>query len=107
MNYIDGFWLPAAAVILSLFLFGLFFIKKNSNTEETKVYSRMVILNLFFSVMCVALYIYAKTVGNIFIIGIMQKIYLSVLILIVQGEYIYSLVIKINPKILMYQKRHL
>lgn len=93
MNYIDGFWLPAAAVILSLFLFGLFFIKKNSNTEETKVYSKMVILNLFFSVMCVALYIYAKTVGNIFIIGIMQKIYLSVLILIVQGEYIYSLVI--------------
>ena len=37
MNYIDGFWLPAAAVILSLFLFGLFFIKKNSNKEETKL----------------------------------------------------------------------
>ena len=47
----SGIWLPGGAVILSIFLVVIFFIKGSVKNKETKIYSTLIILNLLYSIL--------------------------------------------------------
>ncbi len=75
----SGVWLPGGAVILSTFLIIIFFIKGSVKNKETKIYSTMIVLNLIYSILGVGIYIYAMSVGNLYITGVIQSFYLVVM----------------------------
>ncbi len=75
----SGVWLPGGAVILSTFLIIIFFIKGSVKNKETKIYSTMIVLNLIYSFLGVGIYIYAMSVGNLYITGVIQSFYLVVM----------------------------
>ena len=45
----SGVWLPGTALTISLFLFIIFFSKKNINNHEVTLYKWMITSNLIFS----------------------------------------------------------
>lgn len=57
----------------------LFFSKPNVKNIETKVYSKLILLDLLFILIGIATFVVAKLIGNITLIGILQKIYMSIL----------------------------
>lgn len=57
----------------------LFFSKQNVKNIETKVYSKLIITNLLFITVGISTFVVAKITGNIQAIGILQKIYMSLL----------------------------
>lgn len=90
----SGIWLPGVAVTISLFLLIFFFCKKNYQNQEVNIYQHIIILNFFFSINALAVYIVSKTIGKEIIIGFMQKIHLSLLLLI--GFYLFFYILVIN-----------
>lgn len=89
----SGMWLPVSALIISLFLIIIFFAKKNINNKEVKIYSRLLIINLFFSLNALLVYVYAKLIGEVSIIGIMQRIHLSLLSMVGFYLFYYNVVV--------------
>lgn len=75
----SGIWLPGGAVILSIFLVVIFFIKGSVKNKETKIYSILIILNLLYSILGAGIYIYAMSIGNLYITGVIQSFYLVVM----------------------------
>ena len=75
----SGVWLPVGAIIISLFLVVIFFIKGSVENKETKIYSVLASLNLVYSILGVAIYIYAMKVGNLYITGVIQSFYLVIM----------------------------
>lgn len=57
----------------------LFYSKPNVKNIETKVYSKLILLDLLFILIGIATFVVAKLTGNITLIGILQKIYMSIL----------------------------
>lgn len=90
----SGIWLPGVAVTISLFLLIFFFCKKNYQNQEVNIYQHIIILNFFFSINALAVYIVSKTIEKEIIIGFMQKIHLSLLLLI--GFYLFFYILVIN-----------
>ncbi len=78
----SGIWLLIASLTISLFLVIIFFAKKNIENAETKLYSIMLICNLAYSLFALFGYIFAKKEGIEFIIGIIQRIHLSLTFLL-------------------------
>ena len=68
--------LPTAALLIAVLLIIIYFTKRNMINEETKIYSKMLIINLVYSVLAIITFIYAKTIGTVFVIEILQKIYI-------------------------------
>ena len=75
----SGLWLPGGAVILSIFLVVIFFITGSVKNKETKIYSTLIILNLLYSILGAGIYIYAMSIGNLYITGVIQSFYLVVM----------------------------
>lgn len=75
----SGIWLPGGAVIISIFLVVIFFIKGSVKNKETKIYSTLIILNLLYSILGAGIYIYAMSIGNLYITGVIQSFYLVVM----------------------------
>lgn len=75
----SGIWLPASALTISLFLFIIFFTKKNISNKEVKIYRELLFVGFFFSLNALLVYVVAKTSGNNNIVGFMQRIHLSLL----------------------------
>jgi len=76
--------LPTAALLVAILLVIIYFTKRNMINKETKIYSRMLIINLIYSILALITFIYAKTIGTVFIIELLQKLYMiSMLALIV------------------------
>lgn len=75
----SGIWLLGGAVILSIFLVVIFFIKGSVKNKETKIYSTLIILNLLYSILGAGIYIYAMSIGNLYITGVIQSFYLVVM----------------------------
>ena len=57
----------------------LFYSKQNVKNIETKVYSKLIITNFLFIIVGISTFAVAKITGNIQAIGILQKIYMSLL----------------------------
>ena len=90
----SGVWLPVGAIIISLFLVVIFFIKGSVKNKETKIYSVLASLNLVYSILGVAIYIYAMKVGNLYITGVIQSFYLVIMDLMLY--YMLRYVIELN-----------
>lgn len=85
--------LPFAGFLLALLLIILYYSKKRIFNKETQIYSRMLLANLLFSVLAIIVFIYAKTVGNVFFIALIQKVYLITMLYIVLNIAQYNMVI--------------
>ena len=82
--------LPIASLLIAIFLIVIFFAKKNIHNKETNTYSVMLIFNLIYSILCILIYILAKTNGNELLIGFLQKIYLIIMLIIIICVIIYN-----------------
>jgi len=92
--------LPIAGIIISLLLLFLFFSKKNVNNEETYIYKNMLLVNFVFNILSIIIIIYALNIGNKMYIGIMQKVYISMMVLLVYLILKYNLTIaKLTNKV--------
>jgi signal transduction histidine kinase/CheY-like chemotaxis protein len=87
----SGIWLPASALSISLFLLIIFFSKKNMANNEVEIYKFMIIINFLFSLNATLVYLVAKTSGNIVAITIMQKLHLSLLVILTFFLLLYAI----------------
>ena len=89
----SGIWFPCSALIIAVFILVLYFTKENIKTEETKIYSILIRLNVIFSFLGIAIYVYAMKVGNLYITGVIQSFYLVIMCLILYYTLIYTLIL--------------
>ncbi len=75
----SGIWLLGAALTINIFLIIIFYCRKNFDNKEVKIYGKLLLSSFFFSLNALVVYVYAKMIGNVFIIGCLQKIHLSLL----------------------------
>lgn len=101
----SGIWLLIASITLSVFLLGVYFLKKNIVSRETKIYSFMIILNFIYSLVGFLGYFYAKTVGYEPVIALIQKTHLSVTFLFSYLFLLYNSII-LDYKGKVYQILH-
>jgi len=94
VRFMDGVWLPAGAFLISVLLLIVYFTKSNTKSLETYIYARLIILNFLFSLIGMGVYIYSMTIGDISIVSIIQKVYLSILSSI--GFYMFLYCVAIN-----------
>ena len=85
--------LPTAALLIAVLLIIIYFSKRNINNKETEIYSKMLIINLIYSVLAIITFAYAKTIGNGFIIGSLQKVYMISMLSLVVLIILYNTVI--------------
>ena len=79
----SGVWLPGSSALIALFLFCIFFVKERVDNKEVKIYGSLLIVNLLFNVNATLGYIVAKLAPELnTFIGYIQKVHLSLLILI-------------------------
>ena len=92
--------LPMSGFIIAVFLINIYFSKDNFVNEETKMYSRMLIANLILSLSCIGTYMYAKTIGNMDVISVLQKIYMCVVLLVANYILVYNIkIIELKDKV--------
>ena len=92
--------LPIATLLLAYLLIIIFYSKKRATIEETKIYSRLLIINFIDAILAILTYVFAKTFS--FELGtiILQKIYMSLIILMTVYINCYNIAImKINKKL--------
>ena len=66
----NGMLLTVGALLLAIFLVSIFVLKQNVDNKETKIYSALLFLNLFFSVFAVLGYVVAKILDINFVVSI-------------------------------------
>ena len=103
----DTLILPFASLLLSILITIVYFSKKRIKTIETKIYSNLLIINLIDSVLTIVTFIFAKKIGNEFIISVLQKIYMSLMILMTVYINCYNVCImnlkkKIENKLILF-----
>lgn len=91
MELIKMILLPIAALFISIFLLFAFYLKENVKNKETVIYSRMLIVNLIYAVLCLVTFVVAKTIGNEIAIGIIQKLYMISMLFLIISFNVYSL----------------
>jgi len=92
----ESLLLTFASCLVAIFLVIEFFIKKRINTDETKIYSKLLVINLLFSVFAIFAYVYAKNIGSINGINFTQKIYLFLIIVLAHFILKYNVSIAIR-----------
>ena len=93
--------LTFASLAITIVLITIFIVKKSSNNIETKIYIRMLILNVIFCLTCIATFYIAKLNKDVFLIAIFQKTFMVELIFLTICMLIYNiylLKIKENTK---------
>ena len=83
--------LPIGALFISVFLIVIFYSKPSIENKETKIYSKMLINNLIFSILCIVTFVVAKTIGDDFIVGIIQKIYMISMLSLICYIIVYNI----------------
>ena len=92
--------LPIATLLLAYLLIIIFYSKKRIEIEETKIYSRLLVINFIDAILAILTYVFAKTFS--FELGtiILQKIYMSLMILMTVYINCYNIsIMKINKKL--------
>lgn len=74
--------LPIIGLLIIITLMILFYSKKHVINAETKIYSKMIILSFLFVLVGLITFIVAKTTNDFSLIGIFQKVYMSILVLL-------------------------
>ena len=78
----DTLILPGVALLINLLIVIIFYSKSRAHNGETKIYSKILIVNLIDTIITIVGYIYAKKVGQVSGIIYFQKIYMSLMLLI-------------------------
>ena len=73
--------LPIVGILITITLIILFYSKKHVKNNETKIYSKLLILNFIFICIGLLTFLIAKVTGNFLLIEIFQKIYMSILVI--------------------------
>ena len=74
--------LPIIAILINITLIILFFSKKHVINKETKLYSIMLMLNVVFVLIGLLTFAVAKITNNLYYVGILQKIYMLLLMIL-------------------------
>ena len=74
----DTLILPGVALLINLLIVIIFYSKSRAHNGETKIYSKILIVNLIDTIITIAGYIYAKKVGQVSGIIYFQKIYILI-----------------------------
>ncbi len=74
--------LAIVGLVLTLTFIILFYSKKRVDNNETNIYSKLLIINTVFIIIGLITFAIAKITNNISLIGIFQKIYMSILIIL-------------------------
>lgn len=92
--------LPIVSLLLSILLIIVYYSKKRIKNEETNVYSKMLIINLLYSIFAIVIYLYSKgEVANVLIIGMLQKLYMILMLLLILCMVVYNFkILYINSK---------
>ena len=78
----DTLILPLASFLLALLLLIIFFSKERIKTSETRIYSKLIIVNIIDALLAVVVYLDAKLIGNNLTVAFGQKIYMILMILL-------------------------
>lgn len=72
----SGIWLPCGSLVLAIYLVLLFFLRESVDNNETKIYRKLIVINLIYSIFAVIIYLFAMLVGNLLFTGVLQSFYL-------------------------------
>lgn len=89
----SGVWLPGSSIVIALFLVVIFFLKEKINNAEVNIYGRLLLVNLIYCINATAVYIISKKINSIFLVGLMQKLHLSLLVLLAFYFLVYEIYI--------------
>ena len=90
----SGIWLPGGALVLSIYLVVLFFLRGSVKNYETIIYKRLILINLFYSSFGVIIYLFAMLVGHLYLTGVLQSFYLIMMDLMIL--FLLKYVIELN-----------
>ena len=85
--------LQVVGLLIITTLIVLFFSKPNVDNVETKTYSKLIGLNFLFIIVGILTFAIAKLTGNLTFIGILQKLYMSILALLNMYSVYYCIAI--------------
>lgn len=89
----DTLLLPFASLFVAILLVVIFFSKDYEENKETKIYSKMLLFNLAFSFLAIVGYVIAKTTEYLFVVNLIQKFYMSIMILLALYSVLYNITI--------------
>ena len=96
----DALILPIASLLLAFLIMVIFFGQKRANIEETKIYSRLLVVNFIDALLAILTYIFAKSTNWEFGIIFLQKIYMSLIILMIVYINCYNIsIMKLKKKL--------
>ena len=90
----SGIWLPGGALVLSIYLVVLFFLRGSVKNYETIIYKKLILINLFYSSLGVIIYLCAMLVGHLYLTGVLQSFYLIMMDLMIL--FLLKYVIELN-----------
>ena len=90
----SGIWLPGGALVLSVYLVVLFFLRGSVKNYETIIYKKLILINLFYSLLGVIIYLFAMLVGHLYLTGVLQSFYLIMMDLMIL--FLLKYVIELN-----------
>ena len=92
----SSLYFPLASFVVSLLLVIIFNNKQHQENKDTKVYSRMLIINIFETVTAISIIIIAKTVGTINLVYLLDRVDFILISLWCSKlfEYVYNVSIK-------------
>ena len=96
----DALILPIASLLLAFLIMVIFFGQKRANIEETKIYSRLLVVNFIDALLAILTYIFAKSTNWEFGIIFLQKISISLIILMIVYINCYNIsIMKLKKKL--------
>ena len=90
----SGIWLPGGALVLSIYLVVLFFLRGSVKNYETIIYKKLILINLFYSLFGVIIYLFAMLVGHLYLTGVLQSFYLIMMDLMIL--FLLKYIIELN-----------
>ena len=88
--------LQIVGLMINIALLIIFFSKEHIVNKETKIYSKMLILNTIFLLIGIITFIVAKVTNNFSYISILQKTYMSMLIILISLSMLYCLYVAVS-----------
>lgn len=85
--------LPVVGLLIIATLIILFYSKKHVNNNEINIYSKLLILTTIFIIVGLIAFIVAKATNDLTLVGLFQKIYMSILIILNYYSIKYCLLI--------------
>jgi len=80
---------PLVALLIDILIIIMFFSKENQKNRETKIYSFLLLTNAIQCILDIIIVIYAQNKGNLEVVGFLQKIDITMIIMWVAWIFLY------------------